>query len=173
MPVVHRLRAILGDPALMFTVLGLSLFGVAMIYSAGQLDAVYVVFARFLSPVSTPPTTLQILPVEPPRADGRIGGSADRHSPGEPAPAPAGRRTANYILSPSADEIVGAILPLYVRNAMYRALVENVAAEQGARRTAMNASAILRICPSNRPMAMLGESWNRWFTQGNGYGLYG
>ena len=46
MPVVHRLRAILGDPVLMFTVLGLSLFGVAMIYSAGQLDAVNPAVAR-------------------------------------------------------------------------------------------------------------------------------
>ena len=38
---------------------------------------------------------------------------------------------------PSAEGIVGAILPLYVRNAMYRALVETAASEQGARRTAM------------------------------------
>jgi F-type H+-transporting ATPase subunit gamma len=29
------------------------------------------------------------------------------------------------------------VLPLYVRNAMYRALVETAASEQGARRTAM------------------------------------
>ena len=29
------------------------------------------------------------------------------------------------------------MLPLYVRNEVYRALVENVAAEQGSRRTAM------------------------------------
>jgi F-type H+-transporting ATPase subunit gamma len=42
-----------------------------------------------------------------------------------------------YILRPSAEEIVGAILPLYVRNALYRALVETAASEQGARRTAM------------------------------------
>ena len=32
---------------------------------------------------------------------------------------------------------MGAVLPLYVRNAMYRALVETAASEQGARRTAM------------------------------------
>lgn len=90
-------------------------------FETGELDAVLVVFAKFNSPVSTPPTTLQILPVKPPSADG-----------------PATRRTsANYILKPSAEEIVGAILPLYVRNAMYRALVETAAAEQGARRTAM------------------------------------
>ncbi|MSR06661.1 MAG: ATP synthase F1 subunit gamma [Gemmatimonadetes bacterium] len=88
-------------------------------FETGLLDAVFVVFAKFNSPVSTPPTTLQILPVVPPSA-GKAGG-----------------KSSNYILSPSADEIVGAILPLYVRNAMYRALVETAAGEQGARRTAM------------------------------------
>jgi rod shape determining protein RodA len=38
MPVLQRVRSILGDPTLMFSVLALTLFGVAMIYSAGQLD---------------------------------------------------------------------------------------------------------------------------------------
>ncbi len=33
--------------------------------------------------------------------------------------------------------ILEALLPLYVRNTMYRGLVETVAAEQAARRTAM------------------------------------
>jgi F-type H+-transporting ATPase subunit gamma len=47
------------------------------------------------------------------------------------------RKNLNYILSPSGEEIVGAILPLYVRNAIYRAMVETAASEQGARRTAM------------------------------------
>ena len=41
---------------------------------------------------------------------------------------------------PSAEEIVGAILPLYVRNSMYRALVETAASEHGARRTAMKSA---------------------------------
>jgi F-type H+-transporting ATPase subunit gamma len=43
----------------------------------------------------------------------------------------------NYILEPSVEGILRKLLPLYVRNATYRALVENIAAEQGARRTAM------------------------------------
>jgi rod shape determining protein RodA len=38
MSVLHRVRSVFGDPALMVTVLALSVFGVAMIYSAGQLD---------------------------------------------------------------------------------------------------------------------------------------
>jgi F-type H+-transporting ATPase subunit gamma len=86
-------------------------------FQRGELDAVEVVFAKFNSPVSTPPTTLRILPIA--------------------APPAGGRRIANYILRPSAEAIVGAILPLYVHNQMYRALVETAAAEQGARRTAM------------------------------------
>ncbi len=38
MPFFQRVRSRFGDPVLMLTVLVLSLFGVAMIYSAGQLD---------------------------------------------------------------------------------------------------------------------------------------
>ena len=36
------------------------------------------------------------------------------------------------------DAILSALLPAYVRNAIYRALVENAASEQGARMTAMD-----------------------------------
>jgi len=90
-------------------------------FAKGDLDAVEVVFAKFNSAVSTPPATLRILPVDPPAAKG-----------GE------GRRgAANYILRPSAEEILKQLLPLYVQNQMYRALVETAAAEHGARRTAM------------------------------------
>jgi len=42
----RRLRAAFGDPALLMLVLGLSLFGVAIIYSAGQLDVPNPVSAR-------------------------------------------------------------------------------------------------------------------------------
>ena len=90
-------------------------------FSKGDLDAVDVVFAKFNSAVSTPPTTLRILPIEPPAAKGGEGR----------------RRAANYILKPSAEEILEHLLPLYVQNQMYRALVETAAAEHGARRTAM------------------------------------
>jgi F-type H+-transporting ATPase subunit gamma len=88
-------------------------------FEVGDLDSVETIFAKFNSPISTPPEILSILPVEPQASEGK-GGTA-----------------ANFILRPSAEEIVGAILPLYVHNAMYRALVETAASEQGARRTAM------------------------------------
>jgi F-type H+-transporting ATPase subunit gamma len=87
-------------------------------FVAGELDAVYVVYAQFKSALSTPPATLQVLPVATPEAE-------------------EGGREVDYILEPGADEILGQVLPLYVRNSVYRALVETAAAEQGARRTAM------------------------------------
>jgi len=91
-------------------------------FERGELDAVYVVYAQFRSALSTPPAVMRVLPVEP---------------PAELKEGPA----VHYILSPSADEILSKLLPLYVRNSVYRALVETAASEQGARRTAMkNAS---------------------------------
>jgi F-type H+-transporting ATPase subunit gamma len=88
-------------------------------FERGELDEVDVVYAQFRSALSTPPAVLRVLPV---------GAAAGEEKTG---------RTANYILSPSADRILDQLLPLYVRNSVYRALVETAAAEQGARRTAM------------------------------------
>jgi F-type H+-transporting ATPase subunit gamma len=87
-------------------------------FATGALDAVYVVYARFVSALSTPPATQRVLPVEPPQA---AKGAARR----------------DYLLFPSAEAILGELLPSYVRNAVYRGLVETAAAEQAARRTAM------------------------------------
>src|SRR3954469_18286639 len=85
-------------------------------FASGALDAVYVVSAKFRSALSTPPHTEQILPVTPPE---RKGAARD------------------YLLLPSAEAFLTELLPSYVRNAVYRALVENEAGFQGAQRTAM------------------------------------
>jgi len=104
-------------------------------FQVGELDVVEVIFAKFNSPLSTPPRLMPILPVTPPSGggtEGRAGaGAADR---------PSQRRNVNFLLKPSAEEIVGAILPLYIRNSMYRALAETAASEHGARRTAMKSA---------------------------------
>ena len=85
-------------------------------FTNGTLDAVYVVYAKFNSALSTPATAERVLPVTPPARSGMA---------------------RDYILAPSADAILTELLPLYVRNSVYRALVETVAGEQSARRTAM------------------------------------
>lgn len=88
-------------------------------FAAGELDAVYVVSSEFRSAMSTPPRATRLLPVEP-------------AAPGAPVDA--------FLLSPSGGEIVGRLLPSYLRAAVYRALVENAAGEQGARRAAMKSA---------------------------------
>ena len=98
-------------------------------YAKGEIDALYVVYPNFKSVLSAPPTAVQVLPVQPP--DG-------------------GAKKRDYILSPNAESILGELLPLYVRNSIYRALVEMTAAFYAAQRTAMknatdNASDMLNI----------------------------
>jgi F-type H+-transporting ATPase subunit gamma len=105
-------------------------------FARGEIDAVYVIYPAFKSVLLAPPTTVQVLPVQPPE-----GGAKQR----------------DYILAPDAQTILGELLPLYVRNAVYRALVEMTAAFYGAQRTAMknatdNASDMLKI---------LGRTYNR------------
>ncbi len=86
-------------------------------FEAGELDAVYVVASEFRSAMSTPPVTKRLLPIEPQEEK-----SQDAEA---------------FLLSPSAGFILSRMLPAYVRNAVFTALVENAAAEQGQRRTAM------------------------------------
>jgi F-type H+-transporting ATPase subunit gamma len=107
-------------------------------FAAGELASVDLVQARFISALQTPPATVRVLPVE----------AAATERSGE-AGTPQGR-TANYILAPNAQAILEQLLPLYVRNTVYRGLVETAAAEHGARRTAMknatdNAGEILEL----------------------------
>ena len=114
-------------------------------YAAGELASVDLVQARFLSALQTPPTTIRILPVKAGSAAGKRG----RAEVGK-AEEPSATKTANYILAPSAHAILEQLLPLYVRNMVYRGLVETAAAEHGARRTAMknatdNAGEILEL----------------------------
>ncbi len=109
-------------------------------YAKGELASVDLVHAQFVSALTTPPVTTRILPVE--TAGQRGGGAAAGQEPDRP--------TRDYILAPSAEAILEQLLPLYVRNAVYRGLVETAAAEHGARRTAMknatdNAGEILEV----------------------------
>jgi F-type H+-transporting ATPase subunit gamma len=107
-------------------------------YEAGELASVDLVQARFLSAIQTPPATVRILPVETGGSGRERAGTVEK------------RRNQNYILNPSAEAILQELLPLYVRNAVYRGLVETAASEHGARRTAMknatdNAGELIQI----------------------------
>ena len=106
-------------------------------FIAGQIDGVYVTYSKFNSALNTPPTTDRVLPVTPPTAKA---GSGARDTGVQ----------RDYLLFPNAEAILTELLPSYVRNSVYRALVETVAGEQSARRTAMknatdNAGDILNV----------------------------
>ncbi len=88
-------------------------------FAAGRIDAVYIVSSEFISAMSTPPRVKELLPIQ--------GGSTSRG-------------LDNFILTPKAEILLERLLPAYLRNSVYRALVENVAAEQGARRSAMKSA---------------------------------
>ena len=110
-------------------------------FEDGRLDAVYLVSSQFKSALSAPPGTRQLLPIP---------------VPAEATPAD------NFILSPPGPVILERLLPTYVRNQIFTALVENVAAEQSARRTAMknatdNAGDMLEILTRSYNRARQGQ----------------
>lgn len=88
-------------------------------FEGGELDQVYLVSSEFRSAMSAPPRALEVLPIRPEEG----APSADV-----------------YLLSPGGDVILERILPAFVRNVVFTALVENAAAEQGARRSAMKSA---------------------------------
>ena len=88
-------------------------------FESGDLDAVYLVSAKFRSAMSTPPRTQLVLPVEPKEG---------------------ARSVDAFLVSPPPVKLVGRILPRYLTSVVYRALVENAAGEQGARRAAMKSA---------------------------------
>jgi F-type H+-transporting ATPase subunit gamma len=85
----------------------------------GEVDVVYLVYARFINVVTQQPTVVQLLPVQPPEDQGN-----EAHS-------------VEYIYEPDAQSIFEALLPRYVDVQVYQAMLESVASEQSAKYVAM------------------------------------
>jgi F-type H+-transporting ATPase subunit gamma len=85
----------------------------------GEVDLVYLVYAKFVNTVTQQPTAIQLLPVQPPADQSESSTSTD------------------YIYEPSPGEIFQALLPRYVDVQVYQALLEAVASEQSAKMVAM------------------------------------
>ncbi len=90
-------------------------------YSAGEFDAVYVVYSEFVNVLIQKPVTVKLLPAEPPKAE-----EGDEN------------KLVEYIYEPSAEEVMGALLPKYVINTVFQGMLESKAGEQSARMTAMD-----------------------------------
>jgi F-type H+-transporting ATPase subunit gamma len=89
-------------------------------YLAGEVDEVWLLYNEFRSVAVQRPVRVQLLPI--PRTEGDAADSVD------------------YIYEPGPEEILGELLPRHVRMQVYRALMESLAGEYGARMTAMEAA---------------------------------
>ncbi|MBU7007366.1 ATP synthase F1 subunit gamma [Phosphitispora fastidiosa] len=93
-------------------------------YVKGVFDEVYLVYTEFKSAMTQIPTTMKLLPVEPPAQK-----EGDK-----------GTRTIDYIYEPEPEELLAELLPKYIETTVYRALLESKASEYGARMTAMSSA---------------------------------
>ena len=90
-------------------------------YTAGEADEVHLIYNEFRSVAVQRVVRVQLLPIES-------------------ATPPAEAAIVEYLYEPSPDAILAALLPKHVTTQVYRALMESLAAEYGARMTAMDAA---------------------------------
>ena len=94
-------------------------------YLAGEVDEVYLIYNEFRSVAVQRPVRQQLLPIAP---------------GGEGAPPGGPGAVIDYLYEPGPEAILGELLPRHVRTQVFRALMESLAGEYGARMTAMEAA---------------------------------
>lgn len=90
-------------------------------FQAGELDAVYVAYTRFLNTMKQEPVLEQLLPL-----------SGEQLRPTE--------HGWDYIYEPDARAVIDELLVRYVEALVYQSVAENMASEQSARMVAMKAA---------------------------------
>ena len=88
-------------------------------FSKGDYKEVYLVYTKFVSAISAIPQTIKLLPFTAPE-------SSD-HKP-----------TAEYIYEPSAQSVLGYLLPQYIITTIYASLLQSAASELSSRMNAMS-----------------------------------
>lgn len=89
-------------------------------YQAGEIDALYVIYNYFHSPVSQTPQVIKLFPM--------TFQAEVKSDPNQVAP----------LLEPNPAEVLESLLPSSVETAIFRCLLESSAAEHGARMSAMD-----------------------------------
>ena len=110
-------------------------------YKKGEVDEVNLVYTQFISALSQEPTIVKLLPVTIEPKQGEDVKKA--------------KSAVQYL--PSADTVLGYVLPKYVSGSIYGAIAESFASEQAARRTAMESA----TDNANEMIAKLELSYNR------------
>ena len=94
-------------------------------YKNGEVDEVNLVYTEFISALSQEPKIVKLLPV-----------TIDNTNTEKEVKK--GKAAVQYL--PSADAVLGYVLPKYVSGSIYGAIAESFASEQAARRTAMESA---------------------------------
>jgi len=97
-------------------------------FLSGRVDEVHVAYPHFKNAAEQPPVLERILPLEAPDLFGDEDGEEED------------KTQLDFIFEPGKEDLLGELLPLYLRNTFFRILLEASASEQGARRTAMKAA---------------------------------
>jgi len=100
--------------------------GLMQEYLSGEVDEVHLLYNEFRSVAVQRVKREQLLPIESAEAPDGQGGAEGA--------------AGDYIYEPSPEAILVALLPRHVTTQVYRALMESVAGEYGARMTAMEAA---------------------------------
>jgi F-type H+-transporting ATPase subunit gamma len=87
-------------------------------FSSGEIDAVYLFVNEFKSVMAPTLSETRLLPIEVPKSQEQV----------------------DYIYEQKPEELLGTLLPRYIKLQVYSALLESVAAEHAARMTAMDAA---------------------------------
>ncbi len=90
-------------------------------YQDEKYDAVFLMYNAFRSAISQVPTTEKLLPIVPKQVE-------------------EGAHVAQYLYEPTKGEVLAQILPKHVEVQIFRALLESVASEHGARMSAMDSA---------------------------------
>jgi len=99
--------------------------GLMQDFLADELDEVHLMYNEFRSVAVQRPVRRQLLP---------LGASGDGEDAGDAGP------QEEYLYEPSPEGILASLLPRHVTTQVYRALMESVAGEYGARMTAMESA---------------------------------
>jgi F-type H+-transporting ATPase subunit gamma len=93
-------------------------------YVQGGVDEVWLLYTRYVNPVTQVPIVVKIIPPEIPETPEKDASGAE----------------SLYEFEPSPEAVLGALLPRYVESQVYHAVLENQASEQAATMTAMRAA---------------------------------
>lgn len=90
-------------------------------YDEGKIDALYIVYNRFINTMTQEPKVQQLLPIEPSESE-------------------EGKHYWDYIYEPEAKELLDSLFERYIELQVYQGVVENIACEQASKMMAMKSA---------------------------------